>query len=77
MILFTGGLHQEKHLPLLQGLRLRAEVQVAQAAGLRPQQRLRRHLHGLVPLPRLLLLQVRVLSDYHYGRPCNVYTTLL
>ena len=60
MIIFPGGLHQEEHLPLLPGLRLRAEVQVAQTAGLRPQQRLRRHLHGLVPLPRLLLLQVRV-----------------
>ena len=36
-----------------------AEVQVAPAPGLWPQQRLRRGLHGLVPLPRLLLLQVR------------------
>ena len=35
-----------------------AEVQVAPSAGLRPKQRLCRHLHGLVPLPLLLCLQV-------------------
>ena len=35
-----------------------AEVQVAPPVGLRPKQRLRGNLHGLVPLPFLLCLQV-------------------
>ncbi|GIY18927.1 hypothetical protein CEXT_797211 [Caerostris extrusa] len=39
-------------------LQLRAEVQVAQAAGIRSRRRLQGHLHGLVPLPILLRLQV-------------------
>ncbi|GLH03328.1 Protein of unknown function [Gryllus bimaculatus] len=45
------------------GLRLRAEVQVAPAAGLRPRQRLQGHLHGLVPLPVLLRVPLRA----HFG----------
>ena len=40
-------------------LPMRAKVQVAPAARLRPQQRLRGRLHGLVPLSLLLLLPVR------------------
>jgi len=38
---------------------MRAEVQVAQAARLRPGQRLQGHIHGLVPVPLLLRLQMR------------------
>ena len=47
-------------------LPVRAEVQVAPVARLRPQQRLRGRLHGLVPLPLVLLVPVRTeLNDYH------------
>ena len=40
-----------------------AEVQVAPPVGLRPKQRLRGNLHGLVPLPILLCLQVLIHDD--------------
>ena len=39
-------------------LPVRAEVQVAPVARLRPQQRVRGRLHGLVPLPLMLLVPV-------------------
>lgn len=39
-------------------LQLRAEIQMAQAAGLRSGRRLQGHLHGLVPLPVMLCVQV-------------------
>lgn len=39
-------------------LQLRAEIQVAPAAGVRSGRRLQGHLHGLVPLPVMLCVQV-------------------
>lgn len=41
------------------GLRVRAEVQVAQIARLRPGQRLQGYIHGLVPVPFLLRMSMR------------------
>lgn len=40
-------------------LRLRAKIQMAQTISLRSQKRLQRNLHGLVPLPILLRMQVQ------------------
>ena len=43
-------------------------ILVAPSAGLRPEQRLRRRLHGLVPLPLLLRVQVSTpLNPIHIG----------
>jgi hypothetical protein len=49
----------ELHSPVLPWLLLWAEVQVAPAPGVRSQQRVCRDIHGLVPLPLLLCLQVQ------------------
>jgi hypothetical protein len=53
-----GDLHVAIYSSLPEGLLVWAEVQVAPSSCLRPQQRLRGNLHGLVPLPFLLCLQV-------------------